>query len=130
MLADHRSNYKRDELVPELLRIEAKFLTKKLRELNGDQNTGEEERHGVSDSWDENAQFLEKSQGMDEVFEGERSRVDTPKIDVFLLEVGAFVISPRTDVSSLRAEEEIKDELNAVHLQNRISIGREEVKIC
>lgn len=120
LLADDGADDDAEELEAELLLVEAEFLAEELGQLDGDEDTAEEEGHGVGDGGEEDAELAAEEEGLDELIGADGGGVDAAELEVLLLEVGAVVRAACADVAGFGAEEEVKDELDAVDLLREV----------
>jgi len=116
LLADDKTDHDAKELKAEFLRVETELGKEQLRDLDGKEDTAEAKDDGVGDCGDPNGGVTEKSQGLDELDESERRGVNTLEVEVLLLEGGHVVADDVAHVQSLRAKEEVGDELHTVCL--------------
>lgn len=87
-----------------------------MRELDRDQDGCQEEDHGVGGCRNHDGGVAAHGKGLDEVPGSEWGGIDTSEAPVLLLHVGATVLDTLAQVSGLRAEEDVKDELGTVDL--------------
>lgn len=120
LLTDDGADDDAEELEAELLLVEVEFLAKELGQLDGDEDAAEEEGHGVGDGGEEDAELAAEEEGLDELIGADRGGVDAAELEVLLLEVGAVVCDARANVAGFGAEEEVKDELDAVDLLYKV----------
>lgn len=117
LLADDRADDDAEELQAELLAVEVEFLAEELRDLDGDEDGGEEEDHCVRAGGDHDARVLCHSEGRDELEEGEGRWVDAVEFEVFFFEGRAVVVDAEAEVACFWAEEDVEDELTAIDLR-------------
>lgn len=116
LLANDKTDHDTKELKAEFLRVETELGEEQLRDLDGKENAAEAEDDGVGDCGDPDGGVTEESQGLDELDESEWCRVDTLEVEVLLLEGRDVVANDVAHVQSLRAKEEVGDELHTVCL--------------
>ena len=103
----HLPDYDGDELQPELLRVEAKGWDKGLRDLNCDKNTGEAEDNGVRDAWYENREMAPNNDGVKNLLDADRFRIDSLKERSFWSFLGSTFMRVGTQIASLGAKDQV-----------------------
>jgi hypothetical protein len=116
LLADDQTDHDTKELEAEFLGVQTELREEQLRNLHGKENTAETEDDGVGDCRNPDRGVTEEEQGLDELDELDRRRVDALESEVLLLESGNVVADDVAHVESLRAKEEVGDELHTVGL--------------
>lgn len=124
LFTDHGTENDPQELKTDFLGVEAELLGHDLGDLNGEHDATPEEDHGICGGGDEDPGLGEVAQGLDEVPEAQRSRINAAEVEEMTL-LGGHLLGNTllADIQGLGAEEEVDDELDSVDLVG-ISINR------
>jgi len=123
LLADDKTDHDTKELQAKFLRVKTELGKEQLRNLDSEEDTAEAEDDGVGDCGDPDRGVAEEEQGLDELDELERRRVDALEVEVLLLEGRHVVADDIAHVESLGSKEEVGDELHTVCL-SLVSLAR------